>query len=56
MTFYGLLLVSIVAVLLLAEIAPEAINALLILLLLGVVLMRYDTFVDLTKKITSIGK
>ena len=56
MPFYGLLLISIVVVLLLAEIAPEAVNALLILLLLGLVLSRYSKFQELIDQVTKIAQ
>jgi len=56
MTFYALLIMAIIVVLLLAEAMPEAVNALLILLLLGVVLGRYDKFQELIVRVTQINK
>lgn len=44
MKFYVSLAMASVMVLLLAEVSPEAINALLILILLGTVLYNYDAF------------
>ncbi len=52
MSFYGLLMVSIIVVLLLAEVIPEAVNALLVLILLGVVLLGYKKFQELVEGIT----
>lgn len=44
MKFYATLTISVVVVLLLAEVSPEAVNAFLILLLIGIVLGRYTAF------------
>lgn len=53
MKFYATLLVAFVVVLLLAEISPQAVNALLILILLGIFLGRYEAFQGL---ITAIAR
>lgn len=39
-----------------AQIAPEAVNAFLLLLLIGIVVMRYKAFQDLVTQVTSLGK
>ena len=52
MKFYATLTVTIVVVLLLAEISPTAVNALLILILMGIVLGRYGAFQQLIGGIT----
>jgi len=52
MKFYATLTVTIVVVLLLAEISPTAVNALLILILMGIVLGRYTAFQQLISGIT----
>lgn len=52
MKFYASLLVASVVVLLLAEVSAEAVNAFLILILLGMVLGRYQTFERLFAGIT----
>jgi len=52
MKFYATLMVTVVVVLLLAEVSPSAVNALLILILLGIVLGRYGAFQELVGGIT----
>ncbi len=56
MPFFGLLVVAIIAVLLLAEVMPKAINAFLILLLLGMLLQNYAPFVELIDKVTKVAE
>ena len=56
MPFFGLLVVAIIAVLLLAEVMPNAVNAFLILLLLGMLLQNYEPFVDLIDKVTKVAE
>ena len=51
--FYAVLILAIFVVLLLAEISPEAVNALLILILLGLVLGRAE---DMQKLVTTISQ
>ncbi len=48
--------VAVLVVLALAQFAPELVNAFLILLLIGIVVMRYKYFQDLVNQITSLGK
>ena len=47
MRFYATLTIAVVVVMLLAEISPELVNAFLMLLLLGIVLGRYQAFQQL---------
>lgn len=47
MRFYATLTIAVVVVMLLAEISPEVVNAFLLLLLLGIVLGRYQAFQQL---------
>ena len=56
MTFYGLLIVAIVFTLLLAELAPSAVNGFLLLLILGMVLSNVPAFVELVSAITTVSK
>ncbi len=56
MPFFGLLVVAIIVVLLLAEVMPKAINAFLILLLLGMLLQNYEPFVGLIDKVTRVAE
>ncbi|KKN42653.1 hypothetical protein LCGC14_0711050 [marine sediment metagenome] len=56
MPFFGLLLVAVMVVLLLAEVMPKAINAFLVLLLLGMLLQNYEPFVDLIDKVTNVAE
>ncbi len=56
MPFYGLVIVAIMVVLLLAEVMPKAINAFLILLLLGMLLKNYEPFVALIDRITRVAE
>ncbi len=51
--FYAVLILAVFVVLLLAEISPEAVNALLILILLGLVLGRAE---DMQKLVTTISQ
>jgi len=53
MKFYATLVIASIVVLLLAELSAEAVNAFLILLLLGIVLGRYQTFEKLFGGITA---
>ena len=55
-TFYGLLIVAIVVTLLVAEIAPSAANAFLLLLILGMVLSNVDAFRELVSAVTTVSK
>ena len=52
MKFYATLMVTTVVVILLAEVSPSAVNALLALILLGIILGRYATFQQLIGGIT----
>lgn len=52
MKFYAYLILAIVVVLMLAELIPEAINAFLALLLLGVILGRHTAFRQLIAGVT----
>lgn len=57
MKFYATLMVTVVVVILLAEVSPSAVNALLILILLGIVLGRYGAFQELIGGIVgSVGE
>jgi len=52
MKFYATLALASTVILLLAEVAPEAVNAFLILLLMGIILGRYQSFEKLASGIT----
>lgn len=49
-------IVAVVLVLAVAQFAPEAVNAFLILLLIGIVVMRYPAFQKLFAQVGSLGK
>ncbi|WP_322510722.1 hypothetical protein [Chloroflexus sp.] len=56
MNFYIRLAIAIIVVLVLAEFAPEAVNAVLILLLVGMLLGRRRSFEMLAAFIGTIGR
>lgn len=50
------LILAFLVVIALAEVMPEVVNAVLILILIGIVLMRFPAFAGLAQTIGSIGK
>ena len=48
--------IAILLVLAVAQVAPEAVNAFLILVLIGILLMRFSYFQDLVTQLGSLGK
>ena len=56
MNFYVRLTIAILIVILLAEVAPEAVNALLALLLVGLIVGRWQAFAGLAYIIASVGR
>jgi hypothetical protein len=49
-------ILAIIVVIALAEAIPEAVNAILILILIGLVLMQFDKFAQLVSLIGSVGQ
>lgn len=55
--FYARLVLAVVIVYMLAQVAPKAVNAILILILVGIVLMRFPAFQSLfASTIGALGK
>lgn len=51
-----LYVIAVLVVIGLAEVSPEAVNAFLILLLIGIVLMRFGAFRPLVEQFATLGK
>jgi hypothetical protein len=49
-------ILAVLLVLAIAEFAPEAVNAFLILLLVGIIVIRYPYFQNLLTQVSSLGK
>jgi len=56
MNFYVRLIIAILVVLALAEVAPEVVNAILLLMLVGMILGRWPAFAWLANIIGSLGR
>ncbi len=50
------IIIAFLVVIALAEVMPEAVNAVLILILIGILLMRWPAFAELASTIGSIGQ
>ena len=48
--------IAILIVVALAEVIPEAVNAVLVLVLVGIILMRFPAFAGLVNSIGTLGK
>lgn len=49
-------LIAVLVVIALAEVAPEIVNAVLVLVFVGILLMRFDSFKSLINSIGTLGK
>lgn len=49
-------IIAVLVVVGLAEVSPEAVNAFLILLLVGIVLMRFGAFQPILNQVATLGK
>lgn len=54
--FYGKLAIVILIVIALSEAIPEVVNAILLLILVGLILGHYTKFTFLTQLISTVGK
>lgn len=54
--FLARLIIVILLVVALAQVAPEAVNAILLLVLIGIILSRWKSFQGLTQIIGTLGR